>query len=334
MNDMAPPEPAAARILPAQAALDEAARLVRAGVPVAVPTETVYGLAADATNAEAVARIYETKGRPRFNPLIVHVADRAMAGTLAIFPPAATVLAEAFWPGALTLVLPKKPGSPVCDLVTAGLGTVALRMPQGFAARLIAETGLPLAAPSANTSGRLSPTSAKAVADDLGARVALIVDDGTCPVGVESTILKAEKDGALTLLRPGGVTADEIEAVAGRPVLRPRAGAGIEAPGMLASHYAPDAPLRLNASHVEDGEGLLAFGPNRIQDASRAAAIVNLSPSGDLREAAATLFAALAALDRKCDRIACEPVPTGGLGEAINDRLARAAAPREGPGIS
>ena len=297
---------------------------------VAFPTETVYGLGADALNADAVQRVFALKGRPSTNPLIVHVAGRAMAEAFADFPPAAVTLAEAFWPGALTLVLPAKPGSPVCGLVTAGLGTVALRMPQGFAARLIAETGVPLAAPSANTSGRLSPTSAKAVAADLGARVALIVDDGTCPVGVESTILKVDGNGVLTLLRPGGVTAEEIEAVAGRPVLRPEANAGIEAPGMLASHYAPDAPLRMNASRVESGEGLLAFGPNRIEGASQAAAIVNLSPAGDLREAAATLFAALAALDRKCERIACEPVPMDGLGEAINDRLARAAAPREG----
>lgn len=329
---MAPVSAAAARILPARSALDEAARLVHAGQPVAVPTETVYGLAADATNAEAVARIYEIKGRPRFNPLIVHVADAAMAETIATFPPAARVLIRAFWPGALTLVLPAKPGSPVCDLVTAGLDTVALRMPQGFAARLIAETAVPLAAPSANTSGRLSPTTAGAVADDLGARVALIADDGVCPVGVESTILKVGEDGALTLLRPGGVTVEDIEAVAGKAVIRPRASGAVEAPGMLASHYAPAARLRMNASRVEPGEGLLAFGPARIECASDAAAIVNLSPSGDLREAASTLFTALAALDRKVDSIACEPVPMEGLGEAINDRLARAAAPREGAG--
>ncbi len=328
MDEMTHASPAATRILPAATALDEAAALVRAGEPVAVPTETVYGLAADATDARAVARVYEIKGRPRFNPLIVHVADRAMAQTIATFPEAATRLAATFWPGALTLVLPKAPGSPVCDLVTAGLDTVALRMPQGFASQLIAETGVPLAAPSANTSGRLSPTWAEAVANDLGARVRLIVDDGVCPVGVESTIVKVDTDGTLTLLRPGGVAVEDIEAAADAAVRRPQAGHTVEAPGMLASHYAPDARVRINAEQVSPDEGLLAFGPTRIAGASEAAAIMNLSPTGDLREAAATLFAALAALDREVARIACEPVPMHGLGEAVNDRLARAAAPR------
>lgn len=327
MNDMTPP---AARILPAASALDEAARLIRAGRLVAVPTETVYGLAGDAGDARAVASIYETKGRPRFNPLIVHVADRAMARTIAAFPGPARALADAFWPGALTLVLPRLTDAPVADLATAGLDTVALRMPTGFAARLIAETGRPLAAPSANRSGRLSPTSAQAVADDLGGRVPLIVDDGVCAVGVESTILKVGNDGRLTLLRPGGVPVEDIEAAAGCAVARFGGTGAIEAPGMLASHYAPDATLRTDAARVEPGEGLLAFGPKRIAGADKAAFVVNLSPSGDLKEAAAALFASLAALDRKCRHIACEPVPMHGLGEAINDRLARAAAPRDG----
>jgi L-threonylcarbamoyladenylate synthase len=315
-------------ILPAATALDEAARLVLAGEPVAVPTETVYGLAADATNGAAVARIYEIKDRPRFNPLIVHVADMAMAERLAVFPPLARRLADAFWPGALTLVLPRAPGSPVHELVTAGLETVAVRMPKGFAATLIAATGKPLAAPSANISGRLSPTSAAAVAKGLASRVALIADDGVCAVGLESTIVKAGADGKLTLLRPGGIVAREIEKVAGTALERPVPADRVEAPGMLESHYAPQAPLRMNAQSVEPGEGLLAFGPIRVAGADKAAAIVNLSPSGDLREAAATLFAALAALDTKAGRIACEAVPMEGLGEAINDRLARAAAPR------
>jgi L-threonylcarbamoyladenylate synthase len=315
-------------MLPAAAALDAAGMLVRAGEPVAVPTETVYGLAADATNGKAVARIYEIKGRPRFNPLIVHVADRTMAERIAVFPPLARKLADAFWPGALTLVLPRAPDSPVHELVTAGLDTVALRMPKGFAARLIEKTGRPLAAPSANTSGKLSATSAQAVAFDLGGKVALIVDDGVCDVGLESTIVKVETDGGLTLLRPGGIAADEIERVAGVVLARREGQGAVEAPGMLESHYAPNAPLRMNALSVEPGEGLLAFGPKRIAGAGEAAAIVNLSPSGDLHEAAATLFAALAALDGKAMRIACEPVPMDGLGEAINDRLQRAAAPR------
>ncbi len=320
-----------AAILPAEMALEEAVRLVHAGVPVAVPTETVYGLAADATNGAAVARIFEIKGRPRFNPLIVHVADLEMARTIAVFSPLARRLAGAFWPGALTLVLPKAPGSPVHDLVTAGLDTVAVRMPKGFAATLIAATGKPLAAPSANSSGRLSATSAHAVANDLGGRVALVVDDGVCDVGLESTIVKVGADGSLALLRPGGITAQEIEAVAGVPLARREGPGAIEAPGMLESHYAPNAPLRMDAQGVLPGEGLLAFGPKRIAGADKAAAIVNLSPAGDLREAAATLFAALAALDAKARRIACEPVPMAGLGEAINDRLARAAAPRNKP---
>lgn len=318
------------RILPAGSALEEAARLVLASEPVAVPTETVYGLAADATNGAAVARIYEIKGRPRFNPLIVHVADRAMAERIAVFPPLARKLADAFWPGALTLVLPKAPDCPAHGLVTAGLDTIAVRMPRGFAAALIEKTGRPLAAPSANTSGRLSATSAGAVASDLGDKVALIVDDGICDVGLESTIVKVEADNGLTLLRPGGISAQDIENVAGVKLARPAGGGAVEAPGMLESHYAPNAPLRMNAERVEPGEGLLAFGPKRIAGAGEAAAIANLSPSGDLREAASTLFAALATLDRKAKRIACEPIPMEELGEAINDRLARAAAPRVG----
>ena len=317
-----------ADIIPEAQALARAGELILAGLPVAVPTETVYGLAADATSGEAVARIYEAKGRPRFNPLIVHVADRAMADRIGILDPLSRRLADAFWPGPLTLVVPLREGAGISPLVTAGLATVGLRMPVGFAARLIAATGRPLAAPSANSSGRVSATSANAVAADLGDRIALVVDGGATPVGVESTIVKVE-NGRVRLLRPGGVAASDIEAVAGAPVLRGAAGAAVEAPGMLASHYAPRAALRLDAGHVEAAEALLAFGPTRVPGAENAVAVANLSPSGSPREAAANLFAMLSQLDRSgAACIAVEPIPTDGLGEAIADRLARAAAPR------
>lgn len=316
-----------AEILPAENALERAVALLRAGEVVAIPTETVYGLAADATNGEAVARIFEVKGRPRFNPLIVHVCDRAMAERIATFGHMARRLADAFWPGALTLVLPLKPAAGVHPLVTAGLDTVALRMPHGFAADVIAHLGRPLAAPSANSSGRVSATTAAAVDMDLGERIALIVDDGPTSVGLESTIVRVE-DGALRLLRPGGVATEDVERVAGCPLVR---GAnGVVAPGMLASHYAPSAPMRLNARRVEPGEALLAFGPVRAEGAEAAVTVLNLSERGELREAAANLFAHMLALDRTGARgIAVEPVPAEGLGEAINDRLARAAAPRD-----
>lgn len=322
-----------AHIVEASRAMEMAAAEVRAGRPLAVPTETVYGLAADATDGEAVARIYETKGRPSFNPLIVHVSGMEMARHIARFSPLAERLAEAFWPGPLTLVLPKADDCPVAPLVTAGLDTIALRWPRGFTAALVAETGLPLAAPSANTSGRLSPTTAAAVQADLGSRIQLIVDDGPCAVGLESTIVKID-GSAVTLLRPGGVDATDIEAVTGSPLMRPEPGGAVLAPGMLLSHYAPDAALRLDATSVLPGEGLLAFGPTRIAGASEAACTVNLSETGNLREAAANLFSALATLDAAASRIACEPVPAQGLGEAINDRLARAAAPRTAAGLT
>ncbi len=317
-----------ADIIPQEQALARAGELILAGLPVAVPTETVYGLAADATSGEAVARIYEAKGRPRFNPLIVHVADRAMADRIGILDPLSRRLADAFWPGPLTLVVPLREGAGISPLVTAGLETVGLRMPIGFAAELIAATGRPLAAPSANASGRVSATSAEAVAADLGDRIPLVVDGGAAPVGVESTIVKVE-NGQLRLLRPGGVAASDIEAVAGAPLLRGAPGAAVEAPGMLASHYAPRAAVRLGATSVEAGEALLAFGPRRIEGAEHAVAVANLSPSGSLREAAANLFAMLSELDRsRVPSIAVEPIPADGLGEAIVDRLARAAAPR------
>jgi L-threonylcarbamoyladenylate synthase len=320
-------------ILTADEALEKAAKLILAGNPVAVPTETVYGLAADATDGDAVARIYEVKGRPRFNPLIVHVGSMAMAEEIAKFDPLSRRLAERFWPGPLTLVLPLKPEARVHPLVRAGLDTIALRMPSGFISRLIARVGRPLAAPSANLSGRISGTSAAAVNADLGARIALVVDGGPTPVGVESTIVKAEGE-RLRLLRPGGLAAEEIEAVAGVRLER-GAPAGIESPGMMSSHYAPAAKVRLNAASVAAGEALLAFGPEQVGGVESAKAVRNLSPRGDMREAAANLFSMLQELDATgASVIAVERIPSEGLGEAINDRLQRAAAPRDIEGVS
>ncbi|MER9345985.1 L-threonylcarbamoyladenylate synthase [Mesorhizobium sp. M0239] len=317
-----------AEILGSGEALERALALLREGDVVAIPTETVYGLAGDATNGIGVARIFEAKGRPRFNPLIAHVADMAMAERLALFDPLSRKLALAFWPGPLTLVLPQRPGNGIHPLVTAGLDTIALRMPRGFGGELIARLGRPLAAPSANSSGRISATTAQAVAADLGARIKLVVDGGATPVGLESTILKAEGD-RLRLLRPGGIAAAEIEAAIGMELLRGGI-AGIEAPGMLASHYAPGAAMRLHAGTVGEGEALLGFGSQRAQGWRRAEAFLNLSETGDLREAASNLFAYMQELDRSGARtIAVEPIPFDGLGEAINDRLSRAAAPRD-----
>lgn len=323
-------KPALARIMNTAEALAPALAILREGGIVAIPTETVYGLAGDATDGAAVARIFEAKGRPRFNPLIAHVADMEMAEGLAEFDAISRRLAEAFWPGPLTLVLPLKAGSPIHPLVSAGLDTVALRMPGGFAHDLIAAFGKPLAAPSANTSGRITATSAQAVDADLGGRLDLIVDGGATPVGLESTIVKVEADG-MRVLRPGGIAAEDIEKT-GLKLLR-GAAKGIEAPGMLASHYAPGAAVRPNAAEIREGEALLAFGPERIAGSEKAVAVLNLSETGDLHEAAARLFAHLAELDGSgAATIAVEPVPHEGLGEAINDRLARAAAPRDETG--
>lgn len=316
-----------AEILPADKALDRALALLQAGEVVAIPTETVYGLAGDATNGEAVARIYEAKGRPRFNPLIAHVCDLEMAERIGVFDPLSRKLADLFWPGPLTLVVPLKADAGIHPLATAGLDTIALRMPRGFGNRLIAALGRPLSAPSANTSGHISSTSAEAVAADLGKRIKLVVDGGATPVGVESTIVRVD-DGKLKLLRPGGIAAEEIEAAIGMKL--ERGAKGIQAPGMMASHYAPNAAMRLNAVSVGQGEALLAFGPSRAKGAERAAMTLNLSPNGDLREAATNLFSFMRELDASgAGVIAVEPVPAQGLGEAINDRLARAAAPRD-----
>tara|TARA_R110002020_G_scaffold110627_19_gene255569 strand:+ start:2808 stop:3785 length:978 start_codon:yes stop_codon:yes gene_type:complete len=304
---------------------------LRRGEAVAVPTETVYGLAADATNPAAITAIYEAKGRPRFNPLISHVSDLAMAEQHVAVSPLAEKLAEAFWPGALTLVLPLRETGQIHPLATAGLPTAAVRMPQGFARELIAALGRPLAAPSANRSGRVSPTSAMHVDEDLGDRIGLILDGGRCRIGVESTIVAVD-DGGLRLLRPGGVPVDAIEEVAGMAVTRHTAltGEAVIAPGMLVSHYAPDSPVRLNVSEVRPGETLIRFGGGVVPGEDRAAAILDLSPSGDLCEAAANLFDYLKRADVSgAAGIAVAPVPGHGLGEAINDRLSRAAAPRD-----
>ncbi len=317
-----------AEILASGEALERALALLKGGDVVAIPTETVYGLAGDATNGIGVARIFEVKGRPRFNPLISHVADMAMAERIALFDPLSRKLARAFWPGPLTLVLSRRAGNGIHPLVTAGLDTIALRMPRGFGGSLIARLGRPLAAPSANSSGRISATTAQAVAADLGERIKLVVDGGATPVGLESTIVKAEGD-RLRLLRPGGIAAEEIEAAIGLEPLRGGA-TGVEAPGMLASHYAPGASVRLNAATVGKDEALLAFGDRRAEGWRHAAAFRNLSETGDLREAASNLFAFMQELDGSGARtIAVEKIPFDGLGEAINDRLARAAAPRD-----
>ncbi|MHB2265436.1 L-threonylcarbamoyladenylate synthase [Aliihoeflea sp. PC F10.4] len=315
-----------AKIVTGSSGIGRAVELLAAGEIVAIPTETVYGLAADATSGKAVAKIYEAKGRPRFNPLIVHVADMKMASDVAIFDTVSRKLAAAFWPGPLTIVLPLRLGHTLHALVSAGLDTVGLRMPDGLAHEVIAKLDRPLAAPSANSSGRISPTTAQAVYDDLADRVPLVLDGGATPVGVESTIVKIE-DGSVRLLRPGGVAAEDIEAVIGMSLSRGGEGK-IEAPGMLASHYAPSAVVRLDVTALRPGEALLSFGKFAISGSP--VATRNLSPSGDLREAAANLFSYLAELDASgASTIAVAPIPTHGLGEAINDRLRRAAAPRD-----
>jgi len=323
------------QILPASdAAIAAAADCLADGGLVGFPTETVYGLGADATDAQAIARLYQAKGRPAFNPLIAHVTDIAAARRIARFDRLAEALAEAFWPGPLTLVLPKTEDCAVADLATAGLDTVAIRVPAHPVARdILRALGRPVVAPSANLSGHVSPTSAAHVESDLGGRIELIVDGGAVAVGVESTIVGCF--AAPVLLRPGGLPREAIERVIGRELARvPEstandAGAPL-APGMLVSHYAPRSSVRLNAEHVEAGEALLAFGSTDISGIAMARAVLNLSPSGDLTEAAANLFGHLRALDQTGARsIAVMPVPHHGLGEAINDRLRRAAVGRE-----
>jgi L-threonylcarbamoyladenylate synthase len=300
----------------------DAARLLRDGGLVAFPTETVYGLGADATDGEAVARIFAAKGRPRFNPLIVHVAGLAMAERLGTLNDKARALADAFWPGALTLVVERTPDCAASELVSAGLSTIALRMPAHDVAQdLIAAAGVPLAAPSANPSEHLSPTTAQHVAKGLGGKVGMILDGGRSALGLESTVCGIFGDEIIQL-RPGAVPREEIERIAGP--LSGRAPDATHSPGQMARHYAPRAKLRLNAKDIAPGEALLAFG---AEVASHEGAMRNLSKSGDLVEAAANLFAYLRELDESgAAAIAVMPIPETGLGEAINDRLARAAA--------
>ena len=308
----------------AEAAFD-AANVLRTGGLVALPTETVYGLAADAANGQAVARIFEAKGRPRFNPLICHVSGLAMAERYGHFNARATSLAQAFWPGPLSLVVPLVPGAPVHPLVTAGLQTVALRAPRGPAQAVIQALDAALAAPSANRSGRISATRAAHVVEQLGGAVDLILDAGACDVGLESTIVSLCGE-APVLLRPGGVATEAVEAALGTTLLRTASGDPITAPGMLASHYAPRLPLRVDAATVAPGEALLAFGDAVVTGAEQAVAVRNLSAAGDLTEAAANLFAMLSELDESsASAIAVAAIPLEGLGEAINDRLNRAA---------
>lgn len=304
-------------------ALADAAQALQAGAVVAFPTETVYGLGGDATRDTAVAAIFAAKQRPSFNPLIVHVAAPKQVEPLVIMTPQAKALMAAFWPGPLTLVLPRHPQSPLSRLVSAGLETAAVRCPaHPVAQALITAAGCPIAAPSANRSGAISPTTAAHVRDSLGDAIPLILDGGSCRVGVESTVLDLSRDTP-RLLRHGGITAEQIAAVLGQAVAPPPdQSTTLLAPGMMLSHYAPRAQVRLNASTAEADEVLLGFGPT-------AGADLNLSPSGDVVEAAANLFAMLHQLDADgVATIAVAPIPEQGLGLAINDRLRRAAAPR------
>jgi L-threonylcarbamoyladenylate synthase len=317
----------ATRVLSADSkAISQAAAILCSGGLVAFPTETVYGLGADATNGEAVARLYAAKGRPALNPLIAHIGTLELAHRLGRFNAEAEKLAAAFWPGPLTLVLSRRPDFPISDLALAGLDTVALRMPaHPIAQALLKEFGGPIVAPSANRSGHVSPTDAEHVLADLHGRIDLVLDGGPCSVGLESTIVACVMEP--TLLRPGGLAREEIERVLGRQLASTAESDDTAplAPGMLSSHYAPRAKLRLNANRAEEGEALLAFG----RPAPSGGRVLNLSERGDLVEAAANLFSHLRALDASgAQRIAVMTIPQEGLGEAINDRLARAAAPK------
>lgn len=321
--------PQTVTLVPDDAGIARAAALLAKGEAVAIPTETVYGLAADARNGTAVAGIYAAKGRPAFNPLIVHLPDTAAAARIAELGPQAQALAARFWPGPLTMVLPLRPDAGIASLVTAGLATVGIRVPaHPVAQRVLRVFGGPLAAPSANPSGRVSPTTAAHVADaqtGLGGRIAAVLDAGPCAVGVESTIVGWSPDGRPVLLRPGGVPADQIEAALGLPLLRPDPAADSAddrsptSPGQLASHYAPRVALRLNVTDPKADETHIAFGPGPF----------TLSATADLVEAAANLFYLLRRADEIGRPISVAPIPDDGLGEAINDRLRRAAAPRD-----
>lgn len=313
------PTPITLRLKDNSTDLARAATLLRGGGLVAFPTETVYGLGGDARSGTAVAGIYQAKGRPSFNPLIAHFADARAVRNCVIWSDTAQTLADAFWPGPLTLVLPLKPGHGISPLVTAGLDTLAVRVPAHATAHaLLAQFGGPLAAPSANPSGRISPTTADHVLSGLDGSIAAVIDAGPCGVGLESTIVGLA--GQPTLLRPGGLAAEDIEAVLGVPLLGHGDADGISAPGQLSSHYAPGAPVRLNAETALGDEVMLGFGAMDCD--------LNLSETGDLVQAAANLFGHLHRLDALGRPIAVAPVPETGLGVAINDRLRRAAAPR------
>jgi len=302
--------------------LEAISKLLASGECIGLPTETVYGLAADVTNGIGIARIFEMKGRPKFNPLICHVSSLAMAREYGVLSTITVKLAEAFWPGPLTMVVPLAENSSLHPLVTAELGTVGLRHPNGIASKIIEHFGKPLAAPSANRSGKISPTTALHVADEFSDLT--IIDDGACDVGLESTIIKIEND-TISLLRPGAITAGMIEHVIG---IRPEINEGgtIEAPGMMKSHYAPNASLELNVTSFSDQSPILAFGRVDISDDHH---IFNLSKAGDLQEAAVNLYQGLKTLDATGAKIIqVSPIPNEGLGLAINDRLSRAAAPR------
>jgi L-threonylcarbamoyladenylate synthase len=304
--------------------ISEAADRLLRGEVVAIPTETVYGLAADATNAAAVARIFAAKGRPDFNPLISHIADPAQLDALVVLDDRARRLAEAFWPGALTLVLPRRPDCPVAPAVSAGLPSLALRMPAHPLAReLLARVGRPVAAPSANRSGHVSPSTAQHVRDSLGPDIP-VLDGGPCKVGLESTVIGLTGERP-TLLRPGGIAAEDIEAVLGEALVQPT-DTKLQSPGMLLKHYAPRLPVRLNAVAPQGREGLLSFG----KPLPGFATVFSLSETGDLAQAASRLYAGLHALDLMpgLDGIAVMPIPQQGLGLAINDRLVRAARGR------
>ncbi|MDF1687238.1 MAG: L-threonylcarbamoyladenylate synthase [Parvibaculaceae bacterium] len=318
-------------------ALDKASAALASGRLVAFPTETVYGLGASAMIDEAVAAIFEAKGRPHFNPLIVHVPDSATAAQHTVFDERASLLADTFWPGGLTLVLPRRPDTPISLLVSAGLDTMAVRCPAHPVAHALLERAGPLAAPSANASGKLSPTQATHVAASLGTghgHLAMVLDGGECAIGLESTVIGLPLDGPATLLRPGAVPGEDVEAVLGYALAKAAphtpnddSTQGRSSPGQLASHYAPDAPIVLNATQFDENDVVLAFGaePCPLPKGS-----LNLSPSGNLREAAAHLFSMLRLLDAVAHgkRITVMPIPMDGLGTAINDRLTRAAAPR------
>lgn len=303
--------------------LDRAAAALSRGELVAFPTETVYGLGADAANGTAVAAIFETKGRPRFNPLIVHVQDLSAAQEIATFNEQAKQLAAAHWPGALTLIARQRSHSPLSDLVSAGLETVALRVPSHPIARtLLQRSGLSIAAPSANRSGHVSPTTAAHVEADFAGTDLLIIDGGATPMGLESTVVDVTSD-APALLRPGAIPRRDIEAVLGRPLAERQPDDTLRSPGLLKSHYAPNTKVILDVTEPRPGDVVLAFGPVTIAGSDT----INLSVTGDLKEAAANLFSALRDLDhRGAKRIAVMPIPSDGLGEAINDRLRRAAA--------